>query len=268
MQSLIRWLQRLIIVAVAFGVLWFISTQVFSRLDQRLPLFLSLFLTYLISAYIILPKVVNLTLLILRKGRIPRFTVAGDGFYVDPVNIIFIGSRNQLEKAFKKINWNGADRLTFKSGLKIMIVYIFNKTYKRAPISNLYLFGRKQDIYFQQQIGKSPRRRHHIRFWATNTDKIIDPMDTNYWRKKQKIDHTKAFTWIGAGSEDVGLTLMRLTYQPTHRVNPNVDKERNYILSLLKKHRCIGKIRYYKPGAFKVGKYVSDGRIAVAKLKT
>ena len=39
-----------------------------------------------------------------------------------------------------------------------------------------------------------------------------------------------------------------------------------YILEKLKETNCIGKINYYKPGTFKVGKYVSDGRIAVAKI--
>ena len=267
MNFLKRWLKRMVMVLIDLGVLWFISTQIFTRLDQRLPLFLALFLTYLISAFVVLPKVVNLSLLILRKGRIPRFTVAGDGLFVDPVNIILVGTKDQLKKAFKKIDWYGVDRLTFKSGLKIMFSYSLNKTYLKAPISNLYLFGRKQDICFQQQIGKCPRKRHHIRFWAANTDKIIDPMDIKYWRKKQKINKDEALTWIGSGSEDIGLTFKKLTYQPTHKVDPNVDKERNYILSSLRKNECIGKIKYYKAGAFNVGKYTSDGKIAVANLK-
>jgi len=267
MQSLIRWVQRLLMITIALGVFWFISTQVFSRLDKRLPFFLSLFLTYLTSAYVILPRVVNLTLLILKKGRIPRFTVAGDGLFVDPVNIILVGTKDQLEEAFKKIGWYKADKINIKNVIKMSLAFSLNKSYKRAPFSNLYLFGRKQDVGFQQQIGKSPRKRHHVRFWAANTDKIIDPMDIEYWRKKQKIDQYKAFTWIGSGSEDVGLSLMRLTYKLTHKVDPNVDKERNYILLSLKEAKCIGKLRYYKPGALKVGKYTSDGKIAVANLK-
>ena len=267
MNFLVRFIQRIIIVFVGSVSIWIISTLIFKPLDQRFPFFLALFLTYIISAFIILPKVVSLSLLILRKGRIPRFTMAGDGFYIDPVNIILTGTKEQLEKAFKKTGWYGVDKLRLKSGIKIMFSYTFNKSYLRAPVSNLYLFGRKQDICFQQQIGKCPRKRHHIRFWAANTNEIIDPMDINYWRKKQKINKNEAFTWIGSGSEDVGLTFTKLTYQPTHKVDPNVDKERNYILSSLKKSNCVGKVKYYKPGAFKVGKYISDGKIAVAKLK-
>lgn len=267
MNFLIRWFQRTVTVLVAMAVIWFITTQIFERLDQRLPLFLSLLITYYISAYILLPWVINLTLLILRKGRIPRFTVARDGLYIDPVNIILMGSKDDLEKSFKKINWYKADKITIKSTIKMLVTYLLNKTYLKAPFSKSYLFGRKQDIGFQQQVGKSPRKRHHVRFWATNSHKLIDPLDVKYWTKKQKIDRLKAMTWVGAGSEDIGFSFARLTYQLSHKVDPYVDEERNYILALLKKNNCIGKIEYYKAGTFKIGKYISDGRIAVAKLK-
>src|SRR5271168_2343313 len=31
-----------------------------------------------------------------------------------------------------------------------------------APVSNLFLFGRKQDLAFEQPVGGGPRRRHHL----------------------------------------------------------------------------------------------------------
>lgn len=267
MKFLIRLLQRIVMVMVAILIIWFIVVQIFQRLDQRLPLFFALMITYLISAYVILPKVIQITLLISRKGRIPRFTRAKDGLPVDPVNIILVGTKKQLKNVFKKIKWSDVDRVTIKSCFKMIRTFIFKKPYAQAPFSSLFLFGRKQDVGFQQSIDNSPRKRHHIRFWGTNTDKIIDPLDIKYWTKKQKIDYSKVFTWIGAASEDLGFGLTKLTYQVTHRVDHNVDKERNYILSALKKANCIEKIKYYNPGTFKVGKYTSDGRIAVAKLK-
>ncbi len=267
MNFLIRLLQRTVIVVVSLAVIWFIVTQVFDRLDQRVPFFVALIITYFISAYIILPQVINVTLLITRKGRIPRFTRASDGLTVDPVNIILLGSKDELQNVFKKIGWCGADRLTIKSGLKMIKTYVLKKPYPRAPFSIFFLFGRKQDIGFQKSIENSPRKRHHVRFWATNTDKVIDPLDIRYWTKKQKLDYRKDFAWIGAGSEDVGLGFTKLTYKISHKVDHNVDNERKYILDSLKKANCIGKINYYKPGAFKVGKYTSDGRIAVARLR-
>jgi len=267
MKFVTRWLKRGVIGSVGAMMVWLIVFEIFDRLEDRLPWLLALLITYYLSAYIILPRVIRITSLIIRKGRIPRFTEALDGIEVDPVNIIILGSKSSLMQAFEKIGWQKADKLTIKSSLKIIDTFIRNKPYNKAPFSSLYLFGRKQDIGFQEPIGNSPRKRHHVRFWATNTQKIDDPLDIKFWKKKQKIKNDEALIWVGSGSEDIGFAFTRLTYQLSHKVNPNVDLERKYILKKLKDAKCIGKINYYKPGMFKVGKYISDGRIAVARLK-
>jgi len=268
MKIVLRFLKRIGLALISFTFFWFITSQVFERLDQQLPLFMALILAYFASAYFILPRLIHLFLLIFRRGRIPRFTRAGDGFYTDPVNLILLGTQTELKTVFKKIGWNVADKLTPKSILKMIRTFILNKPYPQAPFGFFFLFGRKQDIGFQQAIGHSPRQRHHIRFWATNTDEFINPLDIKYWTKKQKIDYSKTFAWIGACSEDLGFGLTKFTYQITHRINPNIDQEREYILSILKQANCLKEIVYYNPGTFKVGKYTSDGRIAVAVLRS
>ena len=267
MNFFLRWLKRGLIGSVGALMIWLIVFEVFDRLEDRLPWLVALLITYYLSAYILLPAVIRITSLIVRKGRIPRFTEARDGLEVDPVNIILLGSKADLIKSFEEIGWQKADKLTINSSIKMVSRFLTNKSYPRAPFSSLFLFGRKQDIGFQESIGNSPRKRHHIRFWATNTEKIEDPLDINFWKKKQKIKNEEGLVWIGAGSEDIGFGLTKLTYQLSHKVNPNIDLERKYILEKLKKTKCVGKINYYKPGMFKVGKYVSDGRIAVAKLR-
>lgn len=267
MNFVIRWLKRGIIGSVGVVMVWLIVFEIFDRLEDRLPWLVAFLMTYYLSAYIILPRVIRITFLIIRKGRIPCFTEALDGSEVDPVNVILLGSKKSLINAFKKIGWQKADKLTVKSSIKMINKFLANKPYPKAPFSSLYLFGRKQDIGFQQSIGNSPRKRHHVRFWATNGKKIDNPLDIKFWKRKQKIKHDEALIWVGAGSEDIGFAFTKLTYQLSHKVNPNVDLERKYILQRLKKAKCIGKINYFKPGMFKVGKYISDGRIAVAKLK-
>jgi len=266
MELIKRSIKRFIRLITAGVVIWLIVWPIFKRLDQVLPMVIALLITYYLSAYIIMPRIIRIILLITRKGRIPRFTTASDGFYVDPVNIILVGTKEDLIKAFEKIGWVKADKLSLRSSEKMIRTFLINKPYPKAPFSKLYLFGRKQDIGFQQSVNNSPRRRHHIRFWAINTDKIIDPFDKKFWNKKQKIKPDKIFTWVGAASEDTGFAFARLTYQLSHKINPNVDMERKYILNLLKESRLIGKINYYKPGEIRLGKYTSDGRIAVAKL--
>lgn len=258
--------QKLVILVIVLWTLWLIVTQIFERLDQRLPLFLALFLTYLIAAYLILPKVVHFTILITRRGHIPRFTLASDGLTVDPVNLIFFGDKKQLFETFEKIEWKKADKITTKSVIKLIRAFLFNKYYPTAPFSYLYLFGRKQDFGFQKNITKNPKERHHVRFWGVDLENLVDPFDFNYWYKRRKIDLNKANAWIGAVSKDVGLKFKPLTYQVTHKVDYDVDQEREYLLSILKKENLIREIKYYDPEEFKKGKYISDGKIATAKF--
>jgi hypothetical protein len=106
-----------------------------------------------------------------------------------------------------------------------------------------------------------------VRFWGVDVNKIEDPLDVKFWTEKKKINFNESLSWMGAGSEDVGFGFSRLTFKLSHRINYKVDNERKYILDSLKAKELIGKISYYKSGEFKVGKYISDGRIAVAKLK-
>ncbi len=267
MKKVLRFWRDFLAGVLILITMWLILFQIFGRLDHRLPWLVALLATYAVSSYLILPLAIRINLIISRKGRIPRFVTSREGSYVDPVNIILIGTEKELKIAFEKIGWFKADNLNFKTSVKMIEKFLTNKAYPKAPFSSLFLFSRKQDIGFQQPVGGSPRRRHHVRFWGVDVDKIDDPLDIKFWTEKRKIDINKCLNWIGAGSEDLGLGFTRFTFKVSHRVNHKVDNERKYILDLLKNKKLIGRITYYKPGKFRVGKYVSDGRIAVAKLK-
>lgn len=243
MTFLQRLLQRLGVTIIAIFVVWFIVTQVFDRLeDKQIPLSIALLLTYVFSAYVLLPLVIRLSLKVLPTQHIPRFTCARDGLTVDPVNIVLIGTEGQLLRAFEQAGWHKADTLNITSSSKMIWSSVLNRPYPTAPFSSLYLFGRKQDYGFQMPIGKNPRKRHHIRFWKAENGDL----------------------WVGAGSEDIGIGLAALTYKITHKVDGEVDRERDYILSSLQKAGVIRDVQHYKAEEFKRGKYVSDGNIAVA----
>jgi len=100
------------------GILWLIVSQIFVRLEERLPFFVAALATYVISAYVILPFLVQFWLLLTRQGRIPRFTKSRDGLTVDPVNLILLGTIDELEAAFKKIDWHKADKVNLKTSIK------------------------------------------------------------------------------------------------------------------------------------------------------
>ena len=123
-------------------------------------------LTYGIAAYLILPRVIRMGLKVLQRKLVPSFTVTGDGLPGDPVNLALIGTLAQLRAAFATLGWLEADRLSLASSWGMVRAFVLNSPYPTAPFSTLYLFGRGQDIGFQKAIDNSPRKRHHIRFWA------------------------------------------------------------------------------------------------------
>lgn len=268
MSFLSRAFQRLCIFLFSAGVLWFIVVHVFSRLDQRLPLFIALIVTYIISAYIILPQIIHFILMVLRRGRIPRVSHAADGLPADPVNMVLVGTSQDLSAAFFAAGWTKADRLTLKTGWKMIRSFIFNTSYPQAPFSSLYLFGRRQDFGFQEAIGNSPRKRNHIRFWATTIDPEMEMGNLQYWLKKHRVNSTIPHIWIGAASKDTGFGLAQLTYQISHRIDKQVDKEREYIFTMLKSGGSIYDEKYISAGEQINGGYVSDGRILWAKLRS
>jgi hypothetical protein len=260
------WLERVFVFVVGFCILWTILF-VFTQFEQRLPLFIALFLTYVVSAYLLLPRIFFLTSALLRRGRIPCFTRSADGFPADPVNIILVGSKKDLEQIFETIGWKKADRLTLKSAWKMAFAFVLKKPYPRAPFSPLYLFGRRQDIGFQECLGGSPRKRNHIRFWLADVDPLEKLSDIGYWLNKNTLMHSSSKSvWVGAGVKDIGFGFTQFTYQMSHRIDKNIDKQRKYIVNALRRNKCIKKERFIEANTLIGKKYNTDGRIFYAHI--
>jgi hypothetical protein len=155
---------------------------VFRVTDHRLSWIVALAITYALAAYVILPRVVRMSLKILQRRSVPSFTLTGDGFPGDPVNLVLIGNFLSLRAAFAKAGWIEADPLNLKSSWRMAVAFVLNRPYPAAPFSTLYLFGRGQDIGFQKAIDMSPRKRHHIRFWALSVERAEETVNTpEFW---------------------------------------------------------------------------------------
>jgi hypothetical protein len=265
-------LQRLLILALGIVSVWLIVFVFFEFEDHRLPWILALGLTYGVAAYIILPRIVRLGLKILQRKRVPRYTTTGDGLAGDPVNIALTGTLQQLRAAFATIGWSEADRLGLSSSWGMIRAFVFNSPYPRAPFSTLYLFGRGQDIGFQKAIDDSPRKRHHIRFWALDLALAEDSMDSaSFWLKTERPPTDARVLWVGAGTKDTGLSLTQLTFQITHATDSDTNAERDYIIGELMNHRVVEAVTSYQPGqhlpAERVNHYITDGEVTMASLQ-
>jgi hypothetical protein len=271
MGRLTRFLQRLLVVGLGAVSVWLIVFVVFRIADYRLPWVLAVATTYGIAAYVILPRTVRMSLKILKRKHVPRYTITADGLPGDPVNVVLVGTLHELHAAFAAAGWSVADRLALATSWRMVRAFLMNTPYPTAPFSTLYLFGRGQDVGFQKAIDDSPRKRHHIRFWALSFDQGEATLGTaSFWLNTDRPPENARVLWVGAGTKDTGFSLTRLTFQITHATDSDTNTERDFIIAELTKNRAIGTAKLYQAQqalpAERVNHYLTDGEVAVAHL--
>ena len=183
-------------------------------------------------------------------SNIPQRTIKNRKTPGDPINVAIIASKETIHKTFTSAGWSVADELSISKNIRIALDCIFNLSYRKAPISILYYLNKPQDISYQLQHGKSPRKRHHVRFW-----KILE----------QKSNEE---VWVGAASFDKKVKFNRVTKRFTHKISPNVDKERDLIADIFKKHGFKSTVidKFHAKLCGKNGEgdyYYTDGKLAI-----
>lgn len=148
--------------------------------------------------------------------NLPGMTQTHNHHPGDPVNIALVGSEDDLKRIVLKAGWYPADPITLRSCLKIAAGTILKRPYDDAPVSPLYLWGRKQTLAFEQPVGNNPRKRHHVRFWRS-------PM----------VDDQGRPLWAGSATYDERVGLSHTTGQITHHIAPDVDAERDHLIDNL-----------------------------------
>jgi hypothetical protein len=143
----------------------------------------------------------------------PRITHTSDGIAGDQVNVALLGSDADVIHAMIAAKWDPADPLTFRNSVRIAVDSVFRRPDEDAPVSTLELFGRKQDLAFEQAVGDSPRQRHHVRFW--HWDRLYDGREV----------------WFGAVTFDERVGLSHTTGQVTHHIGPDLDAERDRLIA-------------------------------------
>jgi hypothetical protein len=149
--------------------------------------------------------------------------------------------------------------------------FVFNSPYPTAPFSTLYLYGRGQDIGFQKPIGDSPRKRHHIRFWALSLARAEDTLGTSgFWLNTDRPPEDARVFWVGAGTRDTGFSLTQLTFQITHATDSDTNAERDFIVAELRKIPVIEEVQSFQSGQHlgtkQVNHYITDGEVTLANL--
>lgn len=133
----------------------------------------------------------------------------------DPINFEFRATDGQVGTAFVAAGWYRADEIRLVTSARICVDSVLGRKYSTAPVSSLFLFGRKEDMAFERP-GATVRERDHIRIWNTGRN-CSDGRPT----------------WIGSATKDTKVELARTNHLPTHHISPDVDAERALITTEL-----------------------------------
>jgi hypothetical protein len=177
----------------------------------------------------------------------------------DPVNLVVVGEFETLLGAFAA-RWDESEVITLGTSWKTMRSFLLGSQYRYSPVSALYLFGRSQDVALQRSR-RSINERLHLRLWLT-------PL-----RLKGNS------VWVGQVSRDIGVRFTWKTWNlTTHRVDPDVDEARDYVIEDLLQAGRIDATGYVDGvGACDVASprhnltgdpYFTDGKRAVILLST
>lgn len=268
----------MLILSIGSVLLWFTLFAVYPYADTRLPAYLVLLLLYCVFAYVVVPFLVRIFHLVVKPDHLPVYVTSGDGWSSDPVNLVILcRSRRHLIKMMQRGGWRVADPITLKSSLRLGFAMLFETSYPTAPFSNLYLFGRKQDIGFQIQSGErpSPRHRHHIRFWQL-TESDAEHSHAGFWEKALTLFTRKnRQIWIGAATHDIAPFALRIqNLQLTHKIDPDTNHERDFVIQSLADNDVVKRVEIIKTGeplTFKGQTFgvriIVDGLVKVVELK-
>jgi hypothetical protein len=161
-----------------------------------------------------------------RLEKMPQSTTSRRGTKEgDPLNLVAIGDFDTMLSAFGA-RWDETETISLQSCRRTARAFLLGSSYRYSPVSPLYLNGRSQDFALQK-ARKTINQRLHLRLWIT-------PL-----RFKGKP------VWIGQISRDIGVRMTLKTWNlTTHRIDPDVDDARDYVLDDLLESARISLVGY------------------------
>jgi hypothetical protein len=190
-------------------------------------------------------------------GKIPRLVLAPSGNPGDMVNILLIGTQNDVTAVFKAAGWVQVDRSVTDTILNGALATFSKEAYLTMPMSILYLFDRPQDYGFAHaEPVKVVESRNHLRVWKSPYEVSGRPV------------------WCIAATHDIGFECDQRNNGLTHKIDPAIDGEREYVNDTLSSTGLVVQRTHVTPTNALLtaktatgGEFHSDGRILVLVLK-
>ncbi len=142
----------------------------------------------------------------------------------DPLNLVVIGRPTDIYTAFIRAGWDETETVTRTSTLKTIGSFLSGGEYRYSPVSGLYVFDRPQDVAFQK-ARENIHERNHLRLWMSRATFEGEPV------------------FMGQISRDIGVRFTSKTIT-THKIDPDVDETREYLLENLVYSQALEKFAY------------------------
>ena len=180
----------------------------------------SVFLFWVLLAYVGLPRLQE----VLSRIYVPDYFIGRSltevGVLGDPVNLALDGREADIHAAMTRAGWVRADELTIRSSWGIVLSSVLRRPYPQAPVSSLFLFGQRQAFAYQQEVDGNASQRHHVRFWPV----------PDGWTLPGGFQ----VGWLAAATYDKAVGISLFTLQVTHRVDADIDIERDYVINTVR----------------------------------
>jgi hypothetical protein len=158
---------------------------------------------------------------------------------------------------FTNAGWVKVDTDVPGTVLRGILESISKESYLTMPMSPLYLFGRPQDYgWAHAEPIKVVASRNHLRVW------------------KAPFDVQGQTLWVGAATHDTGFEKDNRNNGLTHKIDPDVDLERDYVEKTLVSTGLVFETAHILPSdALKEartatgGSFHSDGRVLILNLE-
>ena len=186
---------------------------------------------------------------------LPRHSTTVKLVDADVVNLVFVGSREEVESAFEQAGWSTSDAFNKRSFFRNFYAFLNNSGYAQAPMRPFLLDGKPADMNWQKSLN-SYARRDHLRIWewpgSTDSETV----------------------WVSSSTHDTGATLSLEHRQFVHHITTHIDEERSKVIRDLNVAGCVKAVHLVqRPKVATIsqnatGDLVStDGALAVVELK-
>jgi hypothetical protein len=189
--------------------------------------------------------------------EIPRRVTDPQGNLGDMVNVLIVGTQQEVVQAFTSAGWVQVDRSVQDTVLTGLLNTLAKKDYLTMPMSTLYLFNRPQDYGFAHaEPVKVVMSRNHLRVWKSPYEVGGRPL------------------WCVAATHDIGFERDQRNNGITHKIDPAIDGEREFVSETLSgtglviaRDHVTPKHPLTEAKTATGGSFHSDGRVVVLVLK-